>query len=83
MSSSIDHGAELDAGEQLRAGGRLEDEPYCVKITRGLLSSALIQLDNGKYLDALSCLANANYNLLVALQEELEEAKWRESHSSR
>jgi hypothetical protein len=69
MSSSIDHGAELDAGEK-RAMARAE--AYEVTITKALLNETLRLIEKRQYLDAISCLSNANANLIMALEVHLQ-----------
>jgi hypothetical protein len=66
MSSSIDHGAELDRAEALRAGMSQTEESYPVGVARALLLEALNQMDKRQYLNALTCVSNANANLLLS-----------------
>jgi hypothetical protein len=72
MSSSIDHGAEMDRAEAFRAGKSQTEESYPVSVARALLLEALSQMDKRQYLNALTCVSNANANLLLAFSVVLK-----------
>ncbi len=66
MSSSIDHGADLDAAEELQAEVSKMEESYQAGIAKTLLLEAINQMRKRQYLNALTCVSNANANLLLA-----------------